>query len=161
MVKIADYFKPPTVKIEEEIRQSKFTNINQKALLNLIFTAGWLEGKIKDELKPYGLTSQQYNVLRILRGRYPKCANPTEIKAVMLDKNPDLTRLCDRLIANKWIAREIDTENRRKMKIIITESGLKLLKQLDPVMDKFHEKIKNLSNSEYQTLNDLLDKLRG
>lgn len=149
------------MKLEEEIRQNKFTNVSQKAVLNVMFTAGWLEGKIRDELKPYGLTSQQYNVLRILRGRYPKYANPSEIKSVMLDKNPDLTRLCDRLIANEWIVREIDKDNRRKMNISITENGLKLLKKLDPVMDKFQNKLKTLSNEEYQQLSDLLDKLRG
>lgn len=149
------------MKFEDEIKQRKFTNSNQKALLNILFTANWFQAKLKDVVKPHGLTLQQYNVLRILRGKYPKCAYPTDIKSVMLDKNPDLTRLCDRLIANGWIEREIDMSNRRKMKIIITRDGLDLLELLDPEMVKIQNKINQLSDSENGQLSDLLDKLRG
>jgi DNA-binding MarR family transcriptional regulator len=149
------------LKIEDEIKQSKFSTPGQKAFLNILFTANWAQGIVKDLLKPYGLTVQQYNVLRILRGRYPKCAYPNEIKAVMLDKNPDLTRLCDRMIHSQWISREIDKENRRKMKISISQAGLDLLELLDPVMDKVQDKFNTLSEAENEQLSNLLDKLRG
>jgi DNA-binding MarR family transcriptional regulator len=149
------------VKIEEEIKQTKFQSTSQKAYLNIIFTANWIQGKAREVLKPYGLTLQQYNVLRILRGRYPNCAYPNEIKAVMLDKNPDLTRLCDRMITNGWISREIDVENRRKMKISITPTGLELLSSLDNILDDLQNTYMNLSDKENETLSNLLDQFRG
>jgi MarR family transcriptional regulator, 2-MHQ and catechol-resistance regulon repressor len=149
------------VKIEEEIKQSKFQSSSQKAYLNIIFTANWIQANAREVLKPYGLTLQQYNVLRILRGRFPKCAYPNEIKAVMLDKNPDLTRLCDRMISNGWIIREIDGDNRRKMKISITQSGMDLLSSLDTIINQLQEKYMNLSDHDNFKLSDLLDNFRG
>jgi DNA-binding MarR family transcriptional regulator len=149
------------LKFEEEIKQNKFSSTGQKAFLNVVFTANFLQGFVRDKLKPYGLTLQQYNVLRILRGRYPKCAYPTDIKEVMLDKNPDLTRLCDRMVLNGWITREIDEENRRKMKVSITESGLQLLASLDDIMENVQSKMDYLTDAENNQLSDLLDKMRG
>jgi DNA-binding MarR family transcriptional regulator len=153
--------KKNRLKIEEEIKQRKFNSSHQKVVLNILFTANWMQDRMKEYLKPYGLTSQQYNVLRILRGRHPGCAYPTEIKSVMLDKNPDLTRLCDRLINGKWISREIDNDNRRKMKIAITEEGLELLTKLDPVMKEIEEKMNLLNEEDSELLSGLLDKMRG
>lgn len=159
---LKSHIKVQTIlKFEDEIRQSKFSSTGQKAFLNVVFTANWLQGMVRDVLKPYGLTVQQYNVLRILRGRYPNSANPSEIKSVMLDKNPDLTRLCDRMISSGWISREIDKDNRRKMKILISAEGLDLLEKLDPVIVESQEKLSSLSDDENNQLSDLLDKMRG
>lgn len=149
------------LKFEDEIKQNKFGSTGQKAFLNVVFTANFLQGFVRDKLKPYGLTLQQYNVLRILRGRYPKWAYPTDIKEVMLDKNPDLTRLCDRMVLNGWITREIDEENRRKMKVSITENGLQLLASLDSIMANVQSKMDYLTDEENNQLSDLLDKMRG
>lgn len=160
MRKIVVYSKN-RLKIEEEIKQSKFSSPSQKAFLNVVFTANYLQGKMRDYLKPYGLTPQQYNVLRILRGKHPKFANPSEIKAVMLDKNPDLTRLCDRLILNGWISREIDSDNRRKMCIGINDEGLALLAKMDEKINQMSEELNTLTENENNALSDLLDKLRG
>ena len=149
------------MKFEEEIKQKKFASLGQKAFLNLVFTSNYLQGKMRDYLKPYGLTLQQYNVLRILRGRYPEAANPSEIKSVMLDKNPDLTRLCDRLVMNGWISREIDNSNRRKVQIVINQAGLDMLSAMDESVRDISEKLDVLSDEENIILSDLLDKMRG
>ena len=149
------------MKIGDEINQRNFSSEAQKAYVNIIFTSNWLQAAVRDLLKPYGLTLQQYNVLRILRGKHPECANPSEIKNVMIDKNPDLTRLCDRMVMNGWLHREIDSQNRRKMRIIITRTGLELLDVLDPVIQEHTEGLNKLSDDENKTLSDLLDKLRG
>src|SRR5687768_7809562 len=90
--------KHPHMKIEEEIRQTKFKSPHQKALLNLIFTANWLQNKQQEFFKPFGVTSQQFNILRILKGQHPNVLSGTEIKSRMLDKNSDVSRLLDRLI---------------------------------------------------------------
>jgi DNA-binding MarR family transcriptional regulator len=149
------------LKFEEEIKQKKFKNSSQKAVLNIIFTANWLNTEYRDSFKPFGITQQQYNVLRILKGRYPEAANPSEIKEVMLDKNPDLTRLCDRMISNGWISRDIDTKNRRKMNIKITESGILLLEKIAPLLSKADLKFSKMSDSDLEKLSELLDKIRG
>lgn len=149
------------MKLEDEIKQSKFTTAQQKALVNIIFTANWAHGRMRDIIKPYNITLQQYNVLRILRGKYPKAANPGEIKAVMLDKNPDLTRLCDRMCSQGLISRTIDEVNRRKVNICITEKGLDVLEQTDPEIHDFELSIVKLSDTDSEKLSDLLDKLRG
>ena len=102
------------MKIEDAIKQKKFDSPLHKATLNLMYTANWLHGEFRDLFKAFDITHQQYNVLRILRGKYPECVNPTEIKEVMLDKNPDITRLCDRLLTMGLINRAIDKMNRRR-----------------------------------------------
>lgn len=148
------------VKIEEELKQSKFASPQHKAVVNVLFTYGWISNHFREIFKNYDLTQQQYNVLRILRGKYPDALNPSEIKEVMIDKNPDLTRLCDRLMARNLIDRCIDRDNRRKMNIRITDEGLKILDQIDPVMDQYNKSVSNLTDVEAQQLSELLDKLR-
>ncbi len=149
------------MKIEEEIKQSKFVSPLHKAIVNVMFTNGWFTNQLRDVFKDHQLTNQQYNVLRILRGRFPDSLNPSEIKSVMIDKNPDLTRLCDRLCSMGLIDRCIDGENRRKMNIKINDKGLAILEKIDPEMDKFHLSIGNISDAEAELLSDLLDKIRG
>jgi DNA-binding MarR family transcriptional regulator len=149
------------VKLEEEIKQSRFSSNKQKAALNVVFTAAWINATFRDILKPYNLTPQQYNVLRILKGRYPKSANPGEIKDVMLDKNPDLTRLCDRLGKTGLISRTIDRSNRRKMNIKITEKGIALLEEIFPRMNYLETAYIALNDNEAEELSNLLDKMRS
>lgn len=149
------------MKLEDEIKQSKFNSPQQKVLVNIIFTANWVNARLSDIIKSHQITLQQYNVLRILRGKYPKSANPGEIKAVMLDKNPDLTRLCDRMCRQGLISRSIDEVNRRKMNICITDKGLKVLEQIDPEIQKIENSMVHLQDSESGQLSDLLDKMRG
>ncbi len=148
------------MKFEEEIKQSKFDSSTQKAVLNVMFTSNWINAHFRDVFKPYDLTPQQYNVLRILRGKHPKSANPGEIKEVMLDKNPDLTRLCDRLCKLDLITRGVDKTNRRKINIKISDAGLELLKTLDPKIKKMQSSMKSLTEDEANQLSDLLDKMR-
>jgi len=81
------------MKIEEEIKQTKFRNPHHKATLNLLYTASWLEGRNKDFFKPFGITNQQFNILRILRGQHPNKISGTEIKDRMLDRNSDVSRV--------------------------------------------------------------------
>lgn len=130
-------------------------------MLNIMYTANWLMGEFRDVYKPFGITPQQYNVLRILRGKHPESVNPSEIKEVMLDKNPDITRLCDRLLAMGLIGRSIDNDNRRKMNIVITEQGLHMLSQIQPILTERQTQILHRSDINFALLSDLLDELRG
>jgi DNA-binding MarR family transcriptional regulator len=126
-----------------------------------MYTANWLMGEFRDVYKPFGITPQQYNVLRILRGKHPESINPSEIKEVMIDKNPDITRLCDRLLAMGLIGRSIDSDNRRKMNIVITDQGLHLLAQIQPLLTERQTQILHRSDINFELLSELLDELRG
>ena len=149
------------MKLEEAIKQKRFESPQIKAMLNIMYTANWLMGEFRDVYKPFGITPQQYNVLRILRGKHPESINPSEIKEVMIDKNPDITRLCDRLLAMGLIGRSIDSDNRRKMNIVITDQGLHLLAQIQPLLTERQTQILHRSEINFELLSELLDELRG
>jgi DNA-binding MarR family transcriptional regulator len=149
------------LKLEEAIKQKRFESPQIKAMLNIMYTANWLMGEFRDVYKPFGITPQQYNVLRILRGKHPESINPSEIKEVMIDKNPDITRLCDRLLAMGLIGRSIDSDNRRKMNIVITDQGLHLLAQIQPLLTERQTQILHRSEINFELLSELLDELRG
>ena len=149
------------MKIEEVIRQGKPMTPLQKVMINLMYTYHWQMERSGELFKSFGLTSQQYNVLRILKGRHPEAVSVGEVKAVMLDKNPDLTRLCDRLIQKELIKRDLNDQNRREVLLQITPCGLELLHKIEPVMKEAAKTWETLSPEEAETLSNLLDKLRG
>lgn len=149
------------MKIEEEIKQTKFRNPHHKAALNLIYTASWLESRHKEFFKPFGITNQQFNILRILRGQHPHKISGAEIKERMLDRNSDVSRLLDRLVAKKMALKTQCPNDKRAADIAITEKGLQILKQLDAQMDQTDSKAINLTAGEAVKLSNLLDKCRG
>jgi len=146
--------------IEEAIKQKKFENAQHRAHVNLMFTANWLIDQTKAALKPFGLTPQQFNVLRILRGRHPEQCSSADIKEVMVDKGPDLTRLIDRLIVKEFVTRNVCSENRRKMDIAISEKGLELLKKLDAHLGQRFKNRSSITDAEANELCGILDKMR-
>ena len=119
------------MKLEEAIKQDHFTDNYEKAVINILYTANWLRDIQNSFFKEYGLLIQHYNALRIINGRYPKPISPGEIKEVMLDKSNDLTRLLDKLVDKDLIKRELCENNRRKMDIVITAKGRKLIQKLE------------------------------
>ena len=123
------------MKIEEELKQ-KFVSVHQRAHLNIMYTGNWLVDNTLKVLKPLGITHQQYNVLKILKGKYPESCAACDIKEVMLDKGSDLTRLIDRLITKGVVTRTVCEENRRKLDIGLTEKGLALVKMIEPKMKR-------------------------
>lgn len=149
------------MKIEEEIKQSAFRSPQQKLAINILFTSGWLLNKHKDFFKEFGITNQQFNILRILRGQHPKSISGIEIKKRMLDKNSDVSRLLDRLTAKKLIVKNQCPSDKRAADIMITEKGLALLKEIDPRIDQMEKSSWALSPEEINQLSDLLDKSRG
>lgn len=147
--------------IEEEIKQPRFRNAHQKAVLNLIFTANWLGNRQRELFEPYGITGQQYNILRILRGQHPKRISGSEIKSRMLDKNSDVSRLLDRLIGKKLVAKNQCPKDKRASDINITEAGLSLLEKLDDALNGMDTRFLKLTKHEAVQLSTLLDKSRG
>ncbi len=148
------------MKIEEEIKQVKFKSPHQKAVINLIFTAGWLQSQQQNFFKPFGITNQQFNILRILKGQHPKTISGTEIKSRMLDKNSDVSRLLDRLAAKDLINKQTCPKDKRAADVSITQAGLNLLNELDK-KQKMIDTVLQLSEKEAEDLSNLLDKGRG
>ncbi len=145
-------------RIEEEIKQEKFANAQQKAMLNLIYTSNWLQGEQQTFFKKFGLTGQQFNILRILKGQYPNSISAKEIKSRMLDRNSDVSRLLDRLATKNFISRSVCPNDKRASDVLITREGLALLKGISKV--DYQEKILTLSDEEAEMLSSLLDKVR-
>ena len=149
------------MKIEEEIQQPKFRNVHHKVAVNLLYTAAWLDDRNKNFFKEYGITNQQFNILRILRGQLPNKISGAEIKNRMLDKNSDVSRLLDRLILKKLVTKSQCPNDKRAADVLITEAGLDLLKKSDGKMDETDLAVFHLTKTEATQLSDLLDKCRG
>jgi len=149
------------MKIEEEIQQPKFRNVHHKVAVNLLYTAAWLDDRNKNFFKEYGITNQQFNILRILRGQLPNKISGAEIKNRMLDKNSDVSRLLDRLILKKLVTKSQCPNDKRAADVLITEAGLDLLKNIDGKMDETDLAVFHLTKTEATQLSDLLDKCRG
>jgi DNA-binding MarR family transcriptional regulator len=149
------------MKLEEEIKQKKFRNDYHKLAVNILYTHSWLINNQAAFLKKNGITSAQYNILRILRGQYPNPASITLLKERMLDKMSDASRLVERLKQKNLVDRKICPDDRRRVEVVIIEKGLKLLKDIDGHDDEADQIFNKLSPDEAQLLNDLLDKMRG
>jgi DNA-binding MarR family transcriptional regulator len=146
--------------INEAIKQKKFANEWEKALVNLHFTSNELKDQLIAVLKPYSINDQHYNILRILNGRYPNAACPGDIKSVLLNKRGDLTRLLDKLNKLNYVERATNPTNRRMVDVRITIAGIALLKELRSGIDTIKTLKKNLTEEEAIQLSLLLDKIR-
>jgi DNA-binding MarR family transcriptional regulator len=147
--------------IEKEIQQETFANSYQKAMINVLFTYGWVIEKIKNFLSKEDITHQQYNILRILRGSFPKPLSTLQIRERMLDKMSDTSRIVDRLVIKSLVKKTTCPQDKRLVDVVITEKGQKLLKKLDAESDLIAEIMGNLSQNDAEMLSSLLDRLRG
>lgn len=145
--------------IEEDIKQSKFKSDHQKALINLLYTASWVQGRQQEFFKPFKITAQQFNILRILKGQHPQSISATEIKSRMLDKNSDVSRLLDRLVGKEFVTKRTCPNDKRATDVNITEAGLELLKTLDKYQSQIDGML-SLTEEEAGQLSNLLDKCR-
>lgn len=149
------------MKLEAAIHQKNFKNPYHKLVLNFIYTTQWLTETMEEEFKKKGISGQQFNVLRILRGQYPKPASIKLIKERLLYRMPDVSRLIERLRLKGLVTRTESTGDRRMTDIKITEKGLELLSGLDLMDTKYEKVMGNISEKEAQSMNDLMDRIRG
>ncbi len=149
------------MKIEDIIKSTVAMEDSKRVILNIMYTQNVISDKFNEIMKPYDLSSEQYNVLRILRGQKGKPANMCIIQERMLAKSSNTTRLIDKLLLKDFVTREVCPDNRRKIEVLITPKGLDVLAELDPKVDE-HEKFfaKNLNQEELVQLNNLLEKYR-
>ena len=147
--------------IDKDIHQNKFRNERHKAMVNLLFTYGWTVEQLKQLVSDHGITHQQFNILRILRGNHPTPLSTLTIRERMIDKMSDTSRIVDRLLSKSLVKKVICKKDRRLVDITITDKGLKLLEKLDDRQDEMDAILSNLSEKEASSLSKLLDKIRG
>ncbi len=147
--------------IDKDIQQANFRNLYQKAYINLIYTVGWLRDKTKLIFEAEDITPQQFNILRILRGSFPKPLSTLQIRERMLEKMSDTSRIVDRLNAKGLIKKVTCKNDRRLVDVIISDKGKKLLEKLDLRQDEMDNILSSLSQEEAAALSDLLDKIRA
>ncbi len=136
--------------------------ISRASVLNIFFSNNWMKDELLGELKPFDLSLEQFNVLRILRGQKGKTINLQDIQERMVSKMSNTTRLVDKLIHKKFVKRITCKENRRKVEISITDLGKDTLKKIDPLIESAEKNVtKNLTQDELLQLNTLLIKLRN
>ncbi|MBT8377029.1 MAG: MarR family transcriptional regulator [Bacteroidia bacterium] len=147
--------------LESVIKTQQKLPVSRATIINVMFSNNWVKDELIGVLKPYDLSLEQFNVLRILRGQKGQPINLQDIQERMVNKMSNTTRLVDKLILKGFVKRTICKNNRRKVEIEITDSGLKTLKEIDPKIDTAEQQITtNLNESELQQLNTLLIKLR-
>ena len=146
--------------IAEDIKQSKFKSEHHKSFINVLYTANWLNDIHSSSIKKYGITPEQFNILRILRGQFPKPATVNLLIERMINKMSNASRLVDKLVAKKLVIRKTCREDRRAVDVLITQKGLELLQQLDKLENSWLKEVNSLSNTEAKELNRLLDKIR-
>ena len=133
-----------------------------KAIQEIILTGHWITDMVSKELKEYDIYEPQYNVLRVLRGAKGKPISVNIILENMVQRSSNVTRIVDKLTVKGLVERTLSDEDRRKMDIVITTSGLELLEKLDKKVHNFHKPMtNNLTQQEAETLNKLIKKLKG
>jgi DNA-binding MarR family transcriptional regulator len=145
--------------LEKDINQSKFRNEYQKSVVNIVYTYNWMTEQLKQVFEKEGLTMQQFNILRILRGNNGPLST-LQIRERMLDKMSDTSRIVDRLIIKGFVKKSVCKTDKRLVDVFITDKGKKILAKLDKAEDKMDNIIDSISVAEAKTLNKILDKLR-
>ena len=148
------------MKLEEAIKSTRFTDMRHKAILNLMYTSYWLKTHISDTLKQQGITAEQYNVLRILKGKHPEAMCVKDIGSRMIEKSSNVPRIIDRLVVKKLVKRTTSKEDKRETLVSLTDKGMEKTIEATKAENKVTERILGVTNEEAAILNDLLEKMR-
>ena len=148
------------VKLEDAIKTSKFTNVKHKATINLLFTSYWLKNNFSVAIKEIGLSMEQYNVMRILKGKHPEQMCVKDIASRIIEKNSNVPRIIDRLIVKKIVKRTTSKIDKRETLVSLTEKGVSELEEATKLIDSLTEQIVGLDEKESEQINDLLEKMR-
>ena len=147
--------------LEEEIKQEKFSSEYQKLTINIAYTNSYLTNLLNSFLKPYDLSMQQYNVLRILRGQHPTPVSINSITDRMIDKMSNASRLVEKLRKKDMIKRETCSSDKRQVDVCITTKGLDALSEIDKLMADYERQFDHLNVKDVAHANKVLDDLRN
>lgn len=146
--------------LEDAIQSSKFKDLKQKAVINILYTAWWLKTILSKELKELGLTQEQYNVLRILKGKYPTKMCVRDVGNRMIEKNSNVPRIIDRLELKKYVERSTSSVDKRETVITLTAAGINVLKKATEKTEALFTDIVECNETDAAELNRLLEQLR-
>lgn len=146
------------MKLEEAIKSSGFKSEKEKAMVNIMYTAYRVKTNINQLLKDYGLTSEQYNVLRILKGKYPGQMCVRDIAQRLIERSSNVPRIIDRLEIKKLVKRSQSGEDKRETVIILSQAGINMLETVTPAIRKLNSDLIAINEEESKQLNDLLDR---
>lgn len=149
------------MKIGDAIKQKEFKSEFQKLFINIIYTANWLNNESIKTLKPFGISPQQYNVLRILKGQHPNAITVNNIIDRMLDKSSNASRLVEKLKQKGLVERDVCNNDRRQVDIKITIKGIAIVEEISKKMDSFNNIKDAITIEEAEKMNTILDKLRN
>lgn len=149
------------MEIDKLIRQTRFKDSYQKAIINLFYTSNFFRDAHLKVFEKHAIQGQHFNILRILKGKHPEPVSPGYIKEVMLDKGRDLTRLIDKLVNMGLLDRKICPENKRKVNITLTLKGLAAVDLISTEVHHLDGQLKSLTDEEYEQISNLLDRMRG
>lgn len=145
----------------EDVIKTNFRNDQHKALLNIYYTNSLLKSHYHELMRPFDLTPQQFNVLRILKGQYPEAVRIGLVKERMIDRNSDMTRLVQRMVQKGLIERVTCPTDKRQFNLKITIRGIEVVDEMSVSVAEFEDGLRALSDAECKTLNELLDRFRA
>lgn len=148
------------MKLEEAIKSNKFKNEIHKSVLNILYTAWWFKTMMSKELKEYGLTHEQYNVLRILKGKHPEQICVREIACRMIEKSSNVPRIIDRLEIKKLVKRTSSSTDKRETVIVLTQAGINILQHSTDRINRLTDKVITIDEPKAKTLNTILEEIR-
>lgn len=148
------------MKLEDALQTKGFSSEEQKAALNIMYTSYVLRTQTSLQLKEFDLTPEQFNVLRILKGKHPEKMCVRDIAGRMIERSSNVPRILDRLVAKKFVNRITSSEDKRETVMNLTQAGLDILSTVNPVMEQLNKNLSGLKKSELVTLNELLERYR-
>ena len=149
------------MRIEDILKTSKSLSDTKKTVVSLIYTANLVNHKLNESLKAHDISLEQFNVLRILRGKKGVAVSLSDIQERIITKMSNTTRLIDKLVVKNYVTKKLNATNKRKLDITITEKGLEVLKTLDILIDNIEKDLTSqLTKVESRELNKLLEKIR-
>ena len=145
----------------DDIVKTRFANDQHRFVTNLVYTAGWIQNTFTEYLKPFGISSQQFNILRILRGANDWVAM-NDVKDLMIEKAPNATRLADKLLRKELIKRKRSSTDRRVVYVHIAAKGLKMLKEIDENESEIQVAMnERITEKDARAVSKILDRFRG
>ena len=148
------------MKLQEALKTDRFRNEIHKASLNILYTAYWMKSHLSSVFKEHGITEEQFNVMRILKGKHPEAMCVRDIASRMIEKNSNVPRIIDRLVIKKLVKRATSKEDKRETLITLTDKGITHLASASETVEKRSNEILSLTESEATQLHELLEKLR-
>ena len=149
------------MKLDEVIKSNRFANEKHKASLNMLYTAYWFKDKLIAALKPHGITIEQHNVLRILKGSHPTEMRVKDILSRMVEKSSNVPRIIDKLVEKKLAERSVSEKDKRETYVTLTEKGIATIEKARKTVDQVTDELLMINEGEAAQLNDLLEKMRG